>query len=200
MWKPRPEDTKSPSMNPTTQPAQPTPPLVAAATPAMPQHKEQPKPSDTHRGDVGHIGKSVQIRGELTGSEDLYLDGEIEGSVDLRDHTLIIGPNGKIKAGITARDLIVHGRVEGNVTSSGRVELRKSCTLIGDISTQRIVIEDGAFFKGAIDIKEKDAKTETRKPLVSAAAAGAGVSSSSSTGAASYSAAPGSQGSFLDNK
>lgn len=201
MWKPRPEDNKPTSMNP-TQPAQPVSPLIAAATPATmtPTHKEPPKPHDSPRGDVGHIGKSVQIRGELTGSEDLYLDGEIDGSIDLRDHTLIIGPNGKIKAGITTRDLVVHGKVEGNVTATGRVELRKSSTLIGDISTQRIVIEDGAFFKGAIDIKdkEKDARTETRKPLVSAAAAGAGTSSSSGT--VSYSAAPGMQGSFSDNK
>jgi cytoskeletal protein CcmA (bactofilin family) len=200
MWKPRPEENKSPSVNPTTQPAQPASPLVAAAAPAVPQHKEQPKPTDSHRGDVGHIGKSVHIRGELTGSEDLYLDGEIDGTIDLRDHTLIIGPNGKIKASIVARDLIVHGKVEGNVTSSGRVELRKSCTLMGDISTQRIMIEDGAFFKGAVDIKEKDPKAETRKPLVSVAAAGAGASSTPSPGAISYSAAPGSQSSFLDNK
>jgi cytoskeletal protein CcmA (bactofilin family) len=200
MWKARPEENKPMSMNP-TQPAQPAPPLAVAATPApTPIHKETPKPSDSPRGDVGHIGKSVHIRGELTGSEDLYLDGEIEGSVDLRDHALIIGPNGRIKAGITARDLVVHGKVEGNVTASGRVELRKSCTLIGDVTTQRIVIEDGAFFKGAIDIKEKDAKTETRKPIAAAASAGAGMSSSPSAGTVSYSASPGTQGSFLDNK
>jgi cytoskeletal protein CcmA (bactofilin family) len=201
MWKARPEDNKPMSMNP-TQPAQSAPPLTAAATtPTIaPPQKETPKASDPYRADVGHIGKSVQIRGELTGSEDLYLDGEIEGNIDLRDHSLIIGPNGRIKAGITARDLVVHGKVEGNVTATGRVELRKSCTLIGDVSTQRIVIEDGAFFKGAIDIKEKDIKNETRKPLASAAVAGAGMSSSPSSSATSYSAAPGSQGSFLEHK
>ncbi|HZD93635.1 MAG TPA: polymer-forming cytoskeletal protein [Candidatus Sulfotelmatobacter sp.] len=196
MWKARPEDNNPMTINPT----QPVPPMTAAATPAaVPAHKESPKAAEPHRGDVGHIGKSVQIRGELTGSEDLYLDGEIEGSIDLRDHTLIIGPNGKIKAGITTRDLVVHGKIEGNVTATGRVELRKSCTLIGDVTTQRIVIEDGAFFKGAIDIK--DAKAEPRKPMVAAAAAGSGMSSgSSSSGSVSYSAAPGTQGSFLDNK
>src|SRR5712672_1859580 len=198
MWKPRPEDNKPMSMNP-TQPAQPVPPPAAIAAPSIPvPHKETPKASDPHRADVGHIGKSVQIKGELTGSEDLYLDGSIEGTVDLRDHSLIIGPNGKIKAGISARDLVVHGRIEGNITATGRVELRKSCTLIGDVSTQRIVIEDGAFFKGAIDIKEKDTKAESRKPLACAAVAGAGMSSSWSSSATSYSAAPGSQGSFLE--
>jgi cytoskeletal protein CcmA (bactofilin family) len=197
MWKARPEDNKPLSMNP-TQPAQPVAPLAAATPAPAPVPKETPKPSDSHRGDVGHIGKSVQIRGELSGSEDLYLDGEVEGSIDLRDHALTIGPNGKIKAGITARDLVVHGRVEGNVTAS-RVELRKSCTLIGDVSTQRIVIEDGAFFKGAIDIKEKDAKNEARKPMA-AAASSSSMSSTPASGAVTYSAAPGTQGSFLDNK
>lgn len=202
MWKPRPEDNKPMSMNP-TQPAQPVPPPAAVATPSIPApHKETPKASDPHRADVGHIGKSVQIKGELTGSEDLYLDGSIEGTIDLRDHSLIIGPNGKIKADITARDLVVHGKVEGNVTATGRVELRKSCTLIGDVSTQRIVIEDGAFFKGAIDIREKDARPEVRKPLVAATSAGmsAGSGSGSSSGASSYSASADSQGSFLDSK
>lgn len=204
MWKARPEDNKPMSMNP-TQPAQPASPLAAAtSTPSAPApvaQRETPKAAEP-RGDVGHIGKSVQIRGELTGSEDLYLDGEIEGTIDLRDHALIIGPNGKIKAAISARDLVVHGKVEGNVNATGRVELRKSCTLIGDVSTQRIVIEDGAFFKGAIDIRdrEKDSKSDSRKPLAAAAAAGSGMSSSSSTSAISYNAAPGTQGSFLDPK
>jgi cytoskeletal protein CcmA (bactofilin family) len=202
MWKPRPEDNKPMSMNP-TQPPQPVPPAAtfAAPIPAAP-HKETPKPSDPHRADVGHIGKSVQIKGELTGSEDLYLDGSIEGTIDLRDHSLIIGPNGKIKAAITARDLVVHGKVEGNVTATGRVELRRSCTLIGDVSTQRIVIEDGAFFKGAIDIKEKTQSVEARKPLVAAASVGMSSSSvsGSSSGVSSYSAGSDSQGSFLDSK
>jgi cytoskeletal protein CcmA (bactofilin family) len=196
MWKPRPEDNKPMNMNP-IQPAQPVPPPAAVAAPSTPtQHKETPKASDPHRADV------VQIKGELTGSEDLYLDGSIEGTVDLRDHSLIIGPNGKIKASISARDLVVHGRVEGNITATGRVELRKSCTLIGDVSTQRIVIEDGAFFKGAIDIKEKSQPVEARKPLAVAASAGmsAGSSSSSGSSTASYSASSDSQSSFLDSK
>src|SRR5262245_34358747 len=201
MWKARPEDNKPVNMNP-TQPAQPAPPLAAATTtPSVPTpHKETPKASEQHRGDVGHIGKSVHIRGELTGSEDLYLDGEVEGTIDLHDHSLIIGPNGKIKATISARDLIVHGRVEGNISATGRVELRKSCTLLGDVSTQRIVIEDGAFFKGAIDIREKDPKSEARKPMAAAAVAGSSMSSSSSSGSVSYTAAPAGQGSFLDPK
>lgn len=184
-------------------PNQPSPSPATAATTAptlTTAPKETPKPVSTasDRSDVGHIGKSVIIRGELTGNEDLYLDGEIEGTIDLRDHKLVIGPNGKIKATITARDIVLHGRVEGNVSATERVELKKSCTLIGDVSTQRIVIEDGAYFKGSIDIKEaRDSRTEARKPLAAAAAAGA---TSTATSSASYSASSGQQGSFLEPK
>src|SRR5215469_16074652 len=197
MWKPRPEDNQPMSSN--QPPASSA--VAATATPSLntpPKEASKASMSSTERADVGHIGKSVVIRGELTGNEDLYLDGEIEGTINLRDHKLVIGPNGKIKATITARDIVLHGRVEGNLTASDRVELKRNCTLIGDVSTQRIVIEDGAFFKGAIDIKEhKEPKTEMRKPMASAAAAG---SSSSMGSGATLSASAGSQGSFLDQK
>jgi cytoskeletal protein CcmA (bactofilin family) len=198
MWKPRPEDNQpmssnQPSASPTVA-ATPTPSLTTAP-------KEAPKMSHqaADRADVGHIGKSVVIRGELTGNEDLYLDGEIEGNINLRDHKLVIGPNGKIKASITARDIVLHGRVEGNVSATERVELKKACTLVGDVSTQRIVIEDGAYFKGSIDIKEsKDSRSEARKPIAMAAAsAGSSTGMSSST---TYNASSGSQGSFIEPK
>jgi len=196
MWKARPEDNNPMTLNP-PQPSQPASSHAAAspAPGAIAPQKETPKPAPSYadRADVGHIGKSVVIRGELTGNEDLYLDGDIEGTIDLRDHKLVIGPNGKIKAGITAREVVVHGRLEGNIAATDRVELKKSCTLIGDVSTQRIIIEDGAFFKGAIDIRE----SSQRKPVASAAAAGAG---SSMTSSPSYSAAAASQGSFLEPK
>jgi len=201
MWKARSEDNKPANLN-SPQPSQPASAPAVAATPSTPApQKETPKTNDSYRTEVGHIGKSVLIRGELSGSEDLYLDGEIEGNIDLRDHSLIIGPNGRIKATVTARDLAVHGRLEGNLNATGRVELKKSCTLIGDVSTQRIVIEDGAFFKGAIDIKEsKETKTEQRKPAVSSSSMGSGSSSSLGSGATTYSASASGQGSFLEQK
>jgi cytoskeletal protein CcmA (bactofilin family) len=192
MWKARPEDNR-PTLTP-SQPAQPASAAPAANVPA----KEAPKPAVEARADVGHIGKSVVIRGELSGSEDLYLDGEVEGDINLRDHKLVIGPNGKIKANITARDVVIHGRVTGNVAASERVELKRSCSLTGDVSTQRIVIEDGAFFKGAIDIKEaKESKNDSRKPM---AAVTVSSSSASTMNGPSLSASPASQGSFLDPK
>ena len=119
---------------------------------------ENPK-SETFRADVAHIGKSVIIRGELSGSEDLYVDGEVEGSIDLGEHNLTIGPHGRVRANISARDVVVHGKVDGNVAGIERVELKRSAVLAGDIGTQRIVIEDGAYFKGSIDIK-KDNKPQ----------------------------------------
>jgi cytoskeletal protein CcmA (bactofilin family) len=191
MWKARPEDNR-PTLNP-SQPAQPAPAAAAVNIPP----KESPKPAMEARPDVGHIGKSVMIRGELSGSEDLYLDGEVEGDINLRDHKLVIGPNGKIKASISARDVVVHGHVTGNVSASERLELKRSCSLAGDVSTQRIVIEDGAFFKGAIDIKEtKESKSDSRKPMAAAASSPA----SSATSSPGLSASPASQGSFLDPK
>jgi cytoskeletal protein CcmA (bactofilin family) len=130
----------------TNQPSSAAPASVTPSMTAAPKEQSKPSPAANDRTDVGHIGKSVVIRGELTGNEDLYLDGEIEGNINLRDHKLVIGPNGKIKASITARDIVLHGRVEGNVSATERVELKKACTLVGDVSTQRIVIEDGAYF------------------------------------------------------
>jgi cytoskeletal protein CcmA (bactofilin family) len=200
MWKARPEDSRQ-TLSP-SQPAQPSLTPAAATTPSVnTPSKETAKPVAESRPDVGHIGKSVVIRGELTGNEDLYLDGEIEGNINLRDHKLVIGPNGKIKAVITARDVVVHGRVEGNLIASERVELKRCCSLTGDVTTQRIVIEDGAFFKGAIDIKEpKEPRSEIRKPMATASSIVTGSSSSSTGASASLSASTGTQGSFSEPK
>ena len=137
------------------------------------------KPADSFRADVAHIGKSVLVKGELSGSEDLYLDGEVEGSIDLQEHNLTIGPHGRVRANVKAKDVIVHGKVDGNIAGSERVELKRSAVLVGDISTQRIVIEDGAFFKGAIDIK-KDAKPVAKVEAPKTFAAAASYSDTSS--------------------
>lgn len=119
------------------------------------------QPIDPLRHEVAHIGKSVIIKGELSGSEDLYLDGEVEGTIELRGHNLAIGPNGRVRAQINARDVIIEGKVDGNVYGADRVSLRKSAILAGDITTQRVVIEEGAYFKGRVDIHKEAAKTGT---------------------------------------
>ncbi len=142
---------------------------------------DTPKPFDNYKADVAHIGKSVLVKGELSGSEDLYLDGEVEGSIQLRDHSLIVGPNGRVRANIQARDVVVHGKVDGNIRGTERVELKKSAVLVGDISTQRIIVEDGAFFKGAVDIQKEAAKADSKREMAMAAAASFAPATSSSS-------------------
>ena len=107
---------------------------------------------ESHRSGGALIGKSVVIKGQVFSREDLTIDGEVEGSVELPEHRLTVGPNGKVLAGITARELVVQGTIHGNVQTSDKLEIRKEAKLVGDIKTARIVIEDGAYFKGNIDI------------------------------------------------
>ncbi len=123
-----------------------------------------------HTGEVATIGKSVVVKGELSGSEDLIVDGEVEGSISLRGQSLTVGPNGRVRANIEARNVILHGRVDGDIHATDRVDLRKSASLCGDISTMRISIEDGAFFKGGIDIQKPEPapKVEAKPPAASA--------------------------------
>jgi cytoskeletal protein CcmA (bactofilin family) len=108
-------------------------------------------------GEFAHIGKSVIIRGELSGSEDLYVDGQVEGSIELQGNDLIIGPDGRVKANVNAKGVVVQGKLEGNIHASDRAELHKSAIAIGDIATQRVAIEDGAYFKGRVDIQKDKA-------------------------------------------
>jgi cytoskeletal protein CcmA (bactofilin family) len=108
--------------------------------------------------EFAHIGKSVIIKGELSGSEDLYIDGQVEGTIELRNNSLTIGPNGQVKADVNAKGVTIQGKLEGNITASDRLELRKSAITVGDISTQRITIEDGAYFKGKVNVQRDGAK------------------------------------------
>jgi cytoskeletal protein CcmA (bactofilin family) len=173
MWKSRPDEKPvSPSTHPThTQPVAPASGLSAPGPMKETRPLELPKTNDPFRTDVAaHIGKSVLIKGQLSGSEDLYLDGEVEGTIELREHSLVVGPNGRIHANISAREVVLHGKAEGNIQATERVELKKSCVLVGDITTQRILIEDGAFFKGSVDL-HKESKPEPRKAMAAAATA-----------------------------
>ena len=106
-------------------------------------------------GDLAQIGKSVIIKGELSGSEDLYIDGQVEGSIALKNFSLTVGPNGQVKASVESKAIVVQGKLEGNLQASDRVELRKSAVVTGDITTQRIAIEEGAYLKGKVDIQGK---------------------------------------------
>jgi cytoskeletal protein CcmA (bactofilin family) len=112
--------------------------------------------------DLAQIGKSVVIKGELSGSEDLYVDGQVEGSISLKNNSLTVGPHGQVKASVEAKGIVVQGKLEGNVLASDRVDLRKSAIVNGDISTQRISIEEGAFLKGKVDISGKAEKAAVK--------------------------------------
>lgn len=110
------------------------------------------------------IGKSVVIRGDLSGKEDLYLDCDIEGSVTVPDNRLTIGPGARITADVVVRDLIILGHLIGNVQASGRVELRQTASLTGDITAQRLSIEESAVFKGHVELKAGAATSQAAAP------------------------------------
>jgi cytoskeletal protein CcmA (bactofilin family) len=128
----------------------------------MPQHRiivetgERPMSAPASGLGLAQIGKSVVVKGELSGSEDLYVDGQVEGTIALKGNSLTVGPNGQVKASVEAKGVVVQGKLEGNIQASDRVELRKSAIVTGDISTQRISIEEGAFLKGKVDIHRTD--------------------------------------------
>jgi cytoskeletal protein CcmA (bactofilin family) len=113
-----------------------------------------PRMDATPTKELATLGKSVMIKGELSGSEDLYIDGQVEGTIDLKNFSLTVGPNGKVKANISAKAIVILGKVDGSLTASDRLDLRKSAIVTGDVTTQRIAIEEGAFLKGKVDIQK----------------------------------------------
>lgn len=113
---------------------------------------------DSHRsGGQAVLGKSVIVKGQIYSREDLTIDGEVEGTVELQEHRLTVGPNGKVTASVKAREIVVLGTIHGNVETSDKIDIRKEAKLVGDIKTARVVIEDGAYFKGNIDIVRAEA-------------------------------------------
>jgi cytoskeletal protein CcmA (bactofilin family) len=106
------------------------------------------------------LGKSVTIKGNILGREDLTINGEVEGTIDVTGHCLTIGPEGNVRAGVKARELVVAGKLNGQAHTTEKIEIRKEAQLIGDIQTARIVIEDGAYFKGAVDITKGEPKSD----------------------------------------
>jgi cytoskeletal protein CcmA (bactofilin family) len=116
------------------------------------------------------IGKAVKIVGQIFSKEDLYVDGDVEGTVEALEHRLIIGPHGTVHATVKAREVVAQGTVQGNVEATEKIEIRKDAKLVGDIRTARIIIEDGAYFKGSIDIVKPEPAKGGSKPQQSAPA------------------------------
>jgi cytoskeletal protein CcmA (bactofilin family) len=127
--------------------------------PASPSFEPtRPASAPTASGEQAAIGKGLYIKGEITGSESLFIDGKVEGSINLPGNRLTVGRNGQVTASITAREIVVLGKVKGNVSATDRVDIRAEGALTGDVAAARISIEDGAFFKGGIDIRKPDSK------------------------------------------
>jgi cytoskeletal protein CcmA (bactofilin family) len=155
MWKPN----QSGSSSPNPEPARPAAPSTSPSydpPPVRPQATAVPAAADQ-----ATIGKSLVVKGEVTGSESLYIDGKVEGAINLPGNRVTVGRNGQVAANITAREIVVLGKVRGNVNASDRVDIRSEGSLVGDVIAQRISIEDGAFFKGGIDIRKPTGKEGT---------------------------------------
>jgi len=134
----------------------PSPTIPAAA--GDPAAAGAPRSASPNPQDQATIGKSLFIKGEVSGSESLYVDGRVEGSINLPGHRVTVGRNGVVAANITAREIVVIGKLRGNLTASDRVDIRNEGSLTGDVVAQRISIEDGAYFKGGIDIRKPGQK------------------------------------------
>jgi len=174
MWK------RDDAVKPPTGPGQGAPagePAAGAPRPAEPRRQLE--------RDTVNIGKSVVIKGELNGSEDLTIEGQVEGKIELRQNVLTIGPNGKIKAEVFAKSVIVLGEVIGNVSATEKVDIRDNGSVDGDIEAPRVAIADGAHFRGSIDMQRSGAasgvkpaaKPADAKPEVKSAPPGAPVAS-----------------------
>ena len=159
MWKP----SQSGPITPTPEPSRPAPPPPPPAF--EPAGRAQAITSEQST-----IGKGLIMKCDITGSESLFIDGKVEGSISLPGNRVTVGRNGQVVASITAREVVVLGKVRGNITASDRVDIRADGALTGDVACARISIEDGAFFKGGIDIKKADAKPADAKPAAAAPA------------------------------
>jgi len=147
MWKP--SQTGSITPNPIPEPPRP----------AMPPPPPEPVGRATvATSDQATIGKGLFVKGEITGTESLFIDGKVEGSINLPGNRVTVGRNGQVAANINAREIVVMGKVRGNVSASDRVDIRAEGSLSGDVTVARISIEDGAYFKGGIDIRKPEAK------------------------------------------
>src|ERR1041385_4568292 len=157
MWKPASTTNPNPSPKSTTEAEKP----VMSTTPNLPSEPTPvaaPRNAVLNNQEQATIGKSLIIKGEVTGSESLYIDGRVEGAINLPGNRVTVGRNGQVQANINAKEVVVLGQDKGTITASGRVDIRNEGSLGGDVICQRISIEDGAWFKGSIDIRKPGQK------------------------------------------
>src|ERR1700716_3537190 len=161
MWKPNQTGSNTPS---TPEPVRPSAPATNFdASPTRPATVGAgTAASAVPTGEQATIGKSLVVKGELSGSESLYIDGRVEGAINLPGNRVTVGRNGQVQANVNAREVVVLGKVKGNITASDRVDIRNEGSLTGDVVCQRISIEDGAFFKGGIDIQKPNSSQQQK--------------------------------------
>src|ERR1700757_3189464 len=155
--------TETPAKTPLPQQSKPSTPF---ATPITGEVKtmaplDSPYPATTSSGSTARLGASLHVKGEITGNEDLHIDGTVEGLVHLEDRKLTIGASAKVTADIIAREVAVFGNVKGNLRARDRIEIKKDGSVVGDLTTARIMIEDGAYFKGSIEIDKSGDASES---------------------------------------
>lgn len=183
MWKK--DDVSSPTYSPEPE-ATPRP----APTPASPAPSSTSTTPAPRAGERATIGRSITIRGDVTGNEDLLIQGRVDGSIDLKQHSVTIGSEGEVKASIAGRVVIVEGTVEGNISSEEQVVLRASARVQGDITAPRLVLEDGARFRGGVDMGEAPGMSRSSSPSSSKEATNSSSSASSGSSSSSSSSAP----------
>jgi cytoskeletal protein CcmA (bactofilin family) len=168
MWKPNQPGNNTPSSPEPARPITPTGTTFEATT-TRPPVSGATASSAVPTGEQATIGKSLIVKGELSGSESLYIDGKVEGAINLPGNRVTVGRNGQVAANIVAREVVVLGKVRGNCQASDRVDIRSEGSLTGDVIAARISIEDGAFFKGGIDIRKPGSDAKSSAPAASAA-------------------------------
>jgi len=180
MWK------RDEAVKPTVPGGSGSTPAPTAVPPAAEAARTHSAPSEPQRGmerSTVNIGKSVVIKGELSGSEDLTIEGQVDGKIELRQNVLTIGPNGKIKAQVFAKSVVILGEVTGNVTASEKVDIRDNGSVDGDIAAPRVAIAEGAHFRGSIDMQRAggSAKSEQKADKADAKAGATASQPASST-------------------
>ena len=183
MWKPAnaPTAPNAPQKPTTADATKPSTPASAAPAPVTtpvntmtePTPVSAPRNANVNTNEQATIGKSLVIKGEVTGSESLYIDGRVEGTINLAGNRVTVGRNGVVNANVSAREIVVIGKLKGNLVASDRVDIRNEGSLTGDVIAQRISIEDGAYFKGGIDIRKPGAAGAKEVASVSEAKADA---------------------------
>ncbi len=153
MWGDKKPETPQPTTAKAPEPPAPVAKPASAKTEVTAMSTDAMRPmSTTQSGTTARLGASLHVKGEISGNEDLHIDGSVEGLVQLEDRKLTVGASAKLTADVVAREVVVYGSVKGNLRARDRIEIKKDGSVVGDLTTARIMIEDGAYFKGSIEI------------------------------------------------